>query len=799
MFKRISIFLMVLLTILCFVGGASATDPGLFVEKDADNTYIDYVDADGVSIMTIDDTDGVTVAVLTAGATTTVTSYTSMTVTGTTDASSLTTGSVTTAGGMSVAKQLYLGDDLDMSVSATGTYDFTLKDSVNDALSIVGGTTDMMVFDTSTDAILIVPPLTVTGAIINDSTTDASSATTGAIQTDGGIGIVKALWVGTTSRLVGNVQIDGTVTISADAGGTDVKIFGNTTLYYTLFDANADTNGVWYIGGGDQKGLDMIWYGATASSYLKWDRSVDDLLFAGAGAVFSGTQAEGIIFGGTITNEVIKIGGTYDHGIFFTEDMVATDVTNSFINIGDYTTGIAVVPSGANMFGVMHNVTMAVNVAYWYQAYYTKITTSGTTTNTSIAGHAYRMQVASSLAAVYGIQCHTNISAGADVTQEVVSISAYVSLGTGDTTSDRVVALQAMIAGSGTAGTVTGDAIVGYFVNAGTVVTTDDIIKVYNQSAATVVDGIEIENDGTMTVALKINNDGSCGTGILLEGSLTNGIDLGDNNTTALNIGSCTTGIDFDGTITTAIEIGACTTGIDVDANTVIPQLITIGTITNPMHWDGVASNVLVYQENTDVTPGSITANKFSLSAAQSAATTSGRLECFRAEVKTYSTGDVTADLRALVGQVEFSGDMTYIGGSSYDFSGAYGVIASIWSASDVTADGGNLGKMYPLGIFFGLETGTSLSGEDAYIYIYNYGKVCPNSVMKLYNASTPAEPTYLFDKAHSTLGSASGPFYTQDVNPHSAPADASLGADGHIKILIGATPYYIPIFANLE
>lgn len=61
MFKRISIFLIVLLTILCFVGSASATDPGLFVKKDAANTYIDYVDADGTSIMKIDDTDGVTV------------------------------------------------------------------------------------------------------------------------------------------------------------------------------------------------------------------------------------------------------------------------------------------------------------------------------------------------------------------------------------------------------------------------------------------------------------------------------------------------------------------------------------------------------------------------------------------------------------------------------------------------------------------------------------------------------------------------------------------------------------------
>lgn len=55
--------------------------------------------------------------------------------------------------------------------------------------------------------------LTVTGAIVSDSTTDTSSTITGAIQTDGGVGIAKALWVGTTSRLVGNVTANGTLTV----------------------------------------------------------------------------------------------------------------------------------------------------------------------------------------------------------------------------------------------------------------------------------------------------------------------------------------------------------------------------------------------------------------------------------------------------------------------------------------------------------------------------------------------------------------------------------------------------------
>jgi hypothetical protein len=54
--------------------------------------------------------------------------------------------------------------------------------------------------------------------------TDATSATTGSIITAGGISTQKALWVGTTSRLVGNVQADGLLGI----GMTPVNILDIT-------------------------------------------------------------------------------------------------------------------------------------------------------------------------------------------------------------------------------------------------------------------------------------------------------------------------------------------------------------------------------------------------------------------------------------------------------------------------------------------------------------------------------------------------------------------------------------------
>ena len=245
----------------------------------------------------------------------------------------------------------------------------------------------------------------------------------------------------------------------------------------------------------------------------------------------------------------------------------------------------------------------------------------------------------------------------------------------------------------------------------------------------------------------------------------------------------------------TAINLGACTTGINIAANTVVPQFMTIGTSANPIHWDGVASNILIYTENTDTTPSSTTANKLILSAAQSGAVTSGRLENFRAVVTSYSTNNITADLRGVVGQMELGDGVTYQGSTTNDFAGCFAMIASIYSGGNVTCNSGNLGKLYPLGIFFGLETGTSLSGEDSYVYIYNYGKVCPNSVIKLYNMSTPEQPTYFFDMQNAVLGSSSGPVYTGSLDDS---GDNNILCDGHIKILVGSTPYYIPIYDTL-
>jgi hypothetical protein len=58
---------------------------------------------------------------------------------------------------------------------------------------------------------------TFTGAISVDDVTDSTSGTTGSIHTDGGLGVAKALYVGTTSKLIGVTTHGGNVVSDTDS------------------------------------------------------------------------------------------------------------------------------------------------------------------------------------------------------------------------------------------------------------------------------------------------------------------------------------------------------------------------------------------------------------------------------------------------------------------------------------------------------------------------------------------------------------------------------------------------------
>ena len=89
------------------------------------------------------------------------------------------------------------------------------------------------------------------------NTTDSSNTTTGSIISAGGMGIAKKLFVGT------DLDVDGTTNLDV------VDIDGAVQIDATF------TSGV------DGQGYDTKFFGDTASAFMIWDTSADDLIFSG--------------------------------------------------------------------------------------------------------------------------------------------------------------------------------------------------------------------------------------------------------------------------------------------------------------------------------------------------------------------------------------------------------------------------------------------------------------------------------------------------------------------------------------
>tara|TARA_A100001015_G_scaffold317526_1_gene434748 strand:+ start:1125 stop:3026 length:1902 start_codon:yes stop_codon:yes gene_type:complete len=160
--------------------------------------------------------------------------------------------------------------------------------------------------------------------IKNDADTTVMSIATGTTQaTFAGEVVAASLDIsgnidvdGTTNLdavdIDGAVQIDNTVTVGVDDTGYDVKFFGDTASAYMLWDASADdlilggaagldvdgtTNldavdidGAVQIDntlsvGVDDTGYDVKFFGATSGKYMEWDESADQLEVVGTTTV----------------------------------------------------------------------------------------------------------------------------------------------------------------------------------------------------------------------------------------------------------------------------------------------------------------------------------------------------------------------------------------------------------------------------------------------------------------------------------------------------------------------------------
>ena len=96
-----------------------------------------------------------------------------------------------------------------------------------------------------------------------NETTNSTSNTTGAITTAGGIGIAKSAVVG------GNVMIHGNAQLNAP------------TVLDSFAPEGAFVNGGTVTVGEDDTGYDAKFFGATASAYMIWDESSNDLELTG--------------------------------------------------------------------------------------------------------------------------------------------------------------------------------------------------------------------------------------------------------------------------------------------------------------------------------------------------------------------------------------------------------------------------------------------------------------------------------------------------------------------------------------
>jgi len=437
----------------------------------------------------------------------------------TTAATSTTDGSLQTDGGLSVAADAVIGDDLkllsDSAILSFGAdSDTTLTHTDGTGLTL-NSTNKLLFGDTGTyihqSADGVLDLVSDTEIEINATTIDIN----GAVAMDGAItGATNITLSGeldaATLDISGNADIDGTTNLDA------VDIDGAVQLDATLT-----------IGANDQ-GYDVILYGDTASANVTWDTSADDLIFnGGAGLIVPDGQ--------------LTLGST------------AVSSTAAELNLLDTASANSVVNSKAVIYGSSGELAGTLSTAAQ-----TSVTSLGTLTaltvdDVAVNGKVVTMTGSTSDTAVF--------TAGTNGTLSIVTTDAAAAAANIQITADGTVDIDS-------AGVLTLDS--GAAINiepaAGSAILLDGTISV---DAGVVTGATSITSTafvGTLSTAAQANVT-SLGTltTLTVDNVITNGATIGHTSDTDLMTLA-------DGVLTVAGELDATTLDIsgnaDIDGTT---------------------------------------------------------------------------------------------------------------------------------------------------------------------------------------------------------------------------------------
>ena len=215
--------------------------------------------------------------------------------------------------------EFILDADADTSITADSDDQIDIKIAGADDFQFTANTFTAQSGSTIAAQALTATTVTASGIVKTDDTTEATSTTDGSLQTDGGLSVAKDVVLGDDVKLLSDSAVlsfgadsDTTLTHTDGTGLTlnsaNKLLFRDSALSISSstdgqLDIDADTeveiatttldlNGALDVSGASQfsstitvgendTGYDVKFFGDTASAYMLWDTSADDLILAG--------------------------------------------------------------------------------------------------------------------------------------------------------------------------------------------------------------------------------------------------------------------------------------------------------------------------------------------------------------------------------------------------------------------------------------------------------------------------------------------------------------------------------------